>query len=48
MMAVKSWYLALLIKDLINHLKGAQFFMKLNVCWGLNNIQIWEGDEWLY
>jgi len=36
----------LLIPELINKLLGAQFFTKLDVCWGYNNIRIWEGDEY--
>jgi len=36
----------LLILELINKLLGAQFFTKLDVCWGYNNIRIWEGDEY--
>jgi hypothetical protein len=45
-MTVKNWYLLPLINDLINCLKGARFFTKLNVWWGFNNIQIREGDKW--
>jgi hypothetical protein len=45
-MTVKNRYPLPLIKDLINHLKGAQFFTKLDVRWGFNNVRIWEGDEW--
>jgi len=36
----------LLILELINKLLGAQFFTKLDICWGYNNIHIWEGDEY--
>jgi len=36
----------LLIPELINKLLGAQFFTKLDVHWGYNNIYIWEGDEY--
>jgi len=35
-----------LIPELINKLLGAQFFTKLDICWGYNNICIWEGDEY--
>src|ERR1700741_1699973 len=35
-----------LIPELIDKLLGARFFTKLDVCWGYNNIQIREGDEW--
>jgi hypothetical protein len=41
-MTVKNWYLLPLINNLINHLKGARFFMKLDV----NNVWIREGDKW--
>ena len=36
----------LLILELINKLLGAQFFTKLDICWGYNNIRIWEGNEY--
>jgi hypothetical protein len=32
--------------DLINQLRGAKYFTKLDVCWGYNNVRIKEGDEW--
>jgi hypothetical protein len=35
-----------LIDDLIHQLKGAQYFTKLDVRWGYNNVHIREGDEW--
>jgi len=35
-----------LIPELIDKLLGAQFFTKLDVHWGYNNICIWEGDEY--
>jgi hypothetical protein len=35
-----------LIPELINKLLGVQFFIKLNVRWGYNNIRICEGDKW--
>jgi hypothetical protein len=45
-MTVKNRYPLPLINDLINQLKGAQFFTKLDVWWGFNNVRIREGDEW--
>jgi len=36
----------LLIPELINKLLEAQFFTKLDIHWGYNNICIWEGDEY--
>ena len=35
-----------LIPELIDKLLGAQFFTKLDMHWGYNNIHIREGDEW--
>ena len=35
-----------LISEIIDKLKGAKYFTKLDVRWGYNNIQIKEGDEW--
>ncbi len=35
-----------LIPELVDKLLGAQFFTKLDVHWGYNNIQLQEGDEW--
>ena len=35
-----------LIPELIDKLLEAQFFTKLDVQWGYNNIRIREGDEW--
>jgi len=35
-----------LISDLINRLRGARYFTKLDVRWGYNNVRIKEGDEW--
>jgi hypothetical protein len=45
-MTVKNWYLLPLINDLINRLKGARFFTKLDIQWGFNNVRIREGDKW--
>lgn len=35
-----------MIQELIDKLKNAQFFTKLDVRWGYNNVRIKEGDEW--
>jgi hypothetical protein len=35
-----------LIPELIDKLLGAQFFTKLDIWWGYNNIRIREGDKW--
>ena len=45
-MTVKNRYPLPLINDLINRLKGARYFTKLDVRWGFNNVRIREGDEW--
>ena len=31
---------------LVNQLRGARYFTKLNVQWGYNTVRIKEGDEW--
>ena len=36
----------LLIGKVINKLKEAKYFNKLNLIWGYNNIQIKKGDKW--
>ena len=35
-----------LIGEVINRLKEAKYFNKLDLIWGYNNIQIKEGDKW--
>ena len=35
-----------LISDLMDQLKGAKYFTKLDVWWGYNNIRIKDGDQW--
>jgi len=35
-----------LIGEVIDKLKEANFFNKLDLIWGYNNVQIKEGDEW--
>ena len=36
----------LLIREVINKLKEAKYFNKLDLIWGYNNIQIEEEDKW--
>jgi len=35
-----------LIGEVIDKLKEAKYFNKLDLIWGYNNIQIKEGDKW--
>ncbi len=44
-MTIKNRYLLPLISELIDKLRGAKYFTKLDICWGYNNIRIREGDE---
>ena len=34
------------IREVIDKLKKARYFNKLDLIWGYNNIRIKEGDEW--
>ena len=43
---VKNAYPLPLIFTLIDKLKGAKYFSKMDIQWGYNNIHIKEGDEW--
>ena len=43
---IKNQYPLPLIGELIDKLKGAKYFTKLDVRWGYNNVRIKEGDEW--
>ena len=43
---VKNWYPLPLISELIDKLKTAKYFTKLNIHWGYNNIWMKDGDEW--
>jgi hypothetical protein len=42
----KNWYPLPLINDLIHWLKDTHYFIKLDVCWGYNNVHICRGDKW--
>jgi hypothetical protein len=43
---IKNAYPLPLISELLDKLKGARQFTKLDVWWGYNNIRIREGDQW--
>ena len=43
---VKNNYPLPLILQLVDKLKGFKLFMKMDLWWGYNNMQICEGDEW--
>jgi hypothetical protein len=43
---MKNVYPLPLVSDLLDKLKGANIFTKLNIRWGYHNIRIKEGDKW--
>ena len=43
---MRSWSKTSICSELITQLCGAKYFTKLDVRWGLNNVQMKEGDEW--
>jgi len=43
---IKNKMLLPLIGEVINKLKDAKYFNKLDLIWGYNNVRIKEGDEW--
>ncbi len=43
---VKNMYPLPLISELLDKLKGAKYFTKMDLRWGYNNIQIKDGDQW--
>ena len=43
---VKNTYPLPLISDLVDKLKGVQWFMKLDIRWGYHNVQIKKDDKW--
>ena len=45
-MTIRNRYPLPLMSELMDKLKGAKYFTKLDVCWGYKNIHIKEGDEW--
>lgn len=44
-LTIRNRYLLPLISDLMDKLKGAKYFTKLDIRWGFNNVQIREGNE---
>ena len=45
-LTIKNRYPLPLISELIDQVQNARLFTKLDICWGYNNVQIKEGDEW--
>ena len=43
---IKNAYPLPLISKIMDKLKGAKDFLKFDIWWGYNNVQIWSGDEW--
>jgi len=43
---IKNAYPLPRVDELLDKLKGAKYFMKLDLRWGYNNVRIKEGDEW--
>ena len=43
---IKNSYPLPLISDLVDQVKGAKYFTKLNVQWGYNNVRIKDADQW--
>ena len=43
---IKNRYPLPLISELINKLKNAKYYTKLDIQWGYNNIRMKEGDKW--
>jgi hypothetical protein len=43
---IKNSYPLPLISDILNRLRGAKYFTKLDLRWGFNNVRIKEGDEY--
>jgi hypothetical protein len=43
---IKNSYPLSLISEIIDKLKNAKYFTRLDVRWGYNNIRFRKGDEW--
>ncbi len=45
-MTIKNHYPLPLISELMDKLRGAKYFSKVDIRWGYNNVHIKSGDEW--
>src|SRR5258705_11862078 len=43
---VKNSYPLLLVSNMLTRLCNVEWFTSLDLCWGVNNVQLKEGDEW--
>src|SRR5258708_4812449 len=43
---VKNSYLLPLVSNMLTRLHDVEWFTTLDLCWGFNNVQLKEGDEW--
>src|SRR5258708_9666745 len=43
---IKNSYLLPLVSNVLTRLCDAEWFRSLDLCWGFNNVQLKEGDEW--
>jgi Reverse transcriptase (RNA-dependent DNA polymerase) len=43
---IRNKYLLPLIPQMINRLRGCLLYIKFDIRWGYNNVQIRQGDEW--
>jgi hypothetical protein len=43
---IKNTYPPPLISEIMDKLKEAKYFLKFDIRWGYNNVQIRSGDEW--
>src|SRR5258706_4735439 len=43
---IKNSYLLPLVSNMLTRLHDTEWFTTLDLCWGFNNVQLKEGDEW--
>ena len=43
---IKNSFPLLLIPNVLTRLHDVEWFTSLDLCWGFNNVQLKEGDEW--
>ncbi|SRR5258707_15825451 len=43
---IKNSYPLLLVSDVLTRLCDVEWFTTLDLCWGFNNVQLKEGNEW--